>query len=279
MDLLTAKKINEYVYQKPRAVQEVAKLINRNWRTAESYLQQIAAQMGTISIRVLREGTRGAVKIAYWNNTDSIASTQAQELLLKKIEVGKTKKDFSPFDIYQYVRKDKRSSFFEDQAEEHINVKQDLVGSLKKAKKQVLIFSGNLSWANLVQDGRRLVDVFAELARRGVYIKILAKIDITSVENVSKVIGINAQLGNDMIEVRHCEHPLRAFIVDNRFVKMKEMKDPKDYDAAKHKKTYIFYEIYDEKWVEWLEKVFWHLFSSSIPAKRRMEDLKTVKRL
>ena len=279
IDLATVKRINDFVYTKPRAVQEVAQLIKRNWRTAESYIQQISSQMGTIAVRTLREGTRGAVKIAYWNNTDAINATQAQELLMKKLEVGKTKKDFSPFDIYQYVHKKKRTSFFEDQAEENINVKQDLVGSLRKAKRQVLIFSGNLSWANLIQGREKLIDVFAELADKGIHIKILTKVDITSIENVSKVLGINAHTGKDMIEVRHCEQPLRAFSVDNKFVKLKEIKDPKDYGSCKRKKTYIFYEIRDEPWLEWLQKVFWRFFASSIPAKRRVEDLRTVKRL
>lgn len=279
ISLDTVKKINEFVHQQPRTVQEIALLIKKNWRTADSYVQQIASQMGTLLIKTLRPGTRGAVKIVYWNNTDSISSTHAQEMLMKRLEVGRQKQDFSPFDIYQYVDRKKRTSFFEDQLEENINVKQDIIGSLRKAKKQVLIFSGNLSWANLVQGNENMTDVFAELAEKGVYIKILAKVDITSLDNVSKAISLNSQNSRDMIEVRHCEQPLRAFIIDSQFAKLKEIKDPKDYDSRKAKKTYVFYEIRDAAWVEWLQKVFWRFFSSSIPAQKRIEDLMTVKRL
>ncbi|MBU2590290.1 MAG: hypothetical protein KJ939_01495 [Nanoarchaeota archaeon] len=279
LDPKTTKKINEFVYSQPRTIQEIAQLIKKNWRTADSYVKQISSQMGTISIKILRPGTRGAVKIVYWNSTDNINSTQAQELLMKKLEVGKTKKDFSPFDIYQYVPKKKRFSFFEDQEEENINVKQDLVGSLRKAKNQVLIFSGNLSWVTIKQGKEKMLDVFTELADKGIYIKVLTKVDITSLDNVIELLAINTQIGKDMMEVRHCEQPLRAFIVDNKFVKLKEIKDPKDYDVKKSKKTYIFYEIFDCCWIEWLQKVFWKFFASSIPAKRRIDDLRTVKRL
>lgn len=279
ISLATVKKINNFVYERPRTVQEIAQLIKRNWRTADSYVQQISLQMGTISLRTLRKGTRGAVKVVYWNNTDSVNVTQAQEMLMKRLEIGRTKRDFSPFDIYQYVDKKKRSSFFEDQFEENINVKQDLIGSLRQAKKQVLIFSGNFSWAGLVQENKKLIEIFEELAERGIYINILVNIDIASVDNIRKILGINTLVGKDRIDVRHCEQPLRAFVVDNKFAKLKEIKDPKEYDSAKKKKTYIFYEIYDNRWVDWLQKVFWRSFSSSIPAKKRIENLKTVQRL
>lgn len=279
ISLATVKKINKFVYERPRTVQEIAKLIRRNWRTADSYVQQISSQMGTISLRTLRKGTRGAVKVVYWNNTDSVNVTQAQEMLMKRLEVGRTKRDFSPFDIYQYVDKKKRSSFFEDQFEENINVKQDLIGSLRQAKKQVFIFSGNFSWADLVQEKKKLIEIFEELAEKGIYINILANIDMGSVGNIRKILGINTLVGKDMIEVRHCEQPLRAFVVDNKFAKLKEIKDPKEYDSAKKKKTYIFYEIHDNAWIDWLQKIFWKFFSSSIPAKKRIENLKTVQRL
>jgi len=279
INLEDVKKINSFVYEKPRTIHEIAQLIGRNWRTAESYVQQISSQMGTISIRTFRENTRGAVKVVYWNNTEPASMTQAQELLMRRIEAGRTKYDFSPFDIYQYVEKGRRSSFFEEQYEENINVKQDLIGSFRKAKRQALIFSGDFSWANLVQEGKKLIDIFEELARKGIHLSILANIDINSAENVRKVLGINEIVGKDMIEVRHCEQPLRAFVIDDRFAKLKEMKSRKTRGSPSKRRKYIFYEINDESWVNWLQKVFWRFFSSSIPAKRRMEDLRTVKRL
>jgi len=279
IDLGVVKKINNYVYEKPRTIQEIAHLIKRNWRTAESYVKQISSQMGTISLKTFRKGTKGAVKIAYWNNTDPVNMNQAQRLLMKRLQTGRTKHDFSPFDIYQYVNPKKRSSFFEEQHEENIIVKQGLIGPLQKAKKQILIFSGNFSWANTKQQDIKLLDVFEKLAKKGVYINILVNIDMDSISNIRKIMGVNTIIGKDRIEVRHCEQPLRSFIVDDKFAKIKEIKNPDDYDSRKKKKTYIFYEIYEDRWVNWLQKVFWNFFSSSIPAKKRIENLKTVQRL
>lgn len=280
LDISTAEKIKGFVRLKPRTVQEIAQAISRNWRTANSYVEKIASESGDIAYRVLRKGTPGAVKIVYWNSLEQFHHSQAQERLFKQIETGKGKNDFSPFDVYQYVDEDKRSSFFEQQAEENINVKQDLVGTLRSAEKQILFFSGNMSWANLRQGNVKLIDVFAELAERGVKIKFLTKVDMFSVDNVHKISAINNIIGKDMLEIRHCEQPLRAFIVDNRLAKLKEIKNPdNDNTEGIKKKTYIFYELYDPEWVEWLQRVFWNLFRTSIPAPKRIKDLRTIKRL
>ena len=161
LDAKTEKRLLSFVKEKPRTVQESAQLLKKNWRTAEAYLQKIAAETGQIAFRTFREGTRGALKIAYWNSIGEVNATGAQELLFKRLEVGRKKEDFSAFDIYQYVDKDKRTAFFEEQEEELINVKQDLVGSLLSAQQQVLIFSGNLSWANL-QQGKRNYQTYSQ---------------------------------------------------------------------------------------------------------------------
>jgi len=271
------KKIKEFVYIKPRTIQEIAQQIKKSWRTTNSYVEKISQETGEISVRTLREGTRGAVKIVYWNNIDKIHHTQAQERLHKQIELGKDKTDFSPFDIYQYVDKNKRNSFLEDQEENTLTVKHDLKGALLKAQKRLLIFSGDFSWANLTQEGKSFLDLFEDLARNDITIKILARVDINSYRNIKKIYDLNAKIGKERIEIRHCEQPLRAFIIDNKLAKLKEIRDYEDYYKKSKSKTYIFYEIYDEQWIEWLEKVFWNLFRISISAKQRFEDLKTIK--
>lgn len=276
LDAKTEKRLIGFVKEKPRTVQETAQLLKKNWRTAEAYLQKIASETGQIAFRTFREGTRGALKIAYWNSVGEVNASGAQELLFKRLEVGRKKEDFSPFDIYQYVDKDKRTAFFEQQEEELLNVKQDLVGSLLSAQQQVLVFSGNLSWANLVQGKRKLSDVFAELAARNISLKFIADINIDSIDNAKKINVINTMAGKDRIEIRHCEQPLRAFVIDDKVVKLKEIKDPSEKGR---KKTYIFYEVYDPEWIDWIRKVFWHFFASGIPLKKRIEDLKTVKRI
>ena len=213
----------------------------------------------------------------YWNNIEKIHSSHAQERLFKQIELGKSKYDFSPFDIYQHIPDDKRHSFLESQEDEDVNVKHDLAGALKMAKKQVLFFSGNMSWANVVQGDVEIIRVFEELAKRNVSLKFLTKVDIESMDNVRKISAINEAVGKEVIEIRHCEQPLRAFIVDNHIAKFKEQKN--FYDRSKkRRKTYIFYEIYDPEWIEWLQKVFWNLFRTSIPADKRIKDLMTIRR-
>lgn len=278
IDRDTIKKIEEHVYAKPRTVQEIAQLINKSWRTADSYVDTIASETGNIAIRTLRGGTRGAVKIVYWNNIEKIHSSQAQERLFKQIELGRIKHDFSPFNIYQYVDEKKRTSFFEDQEEELINVKQDLAGTLRSAQRQVLFFSGNLSWANLKQQGKELTKVFEEITDKGVSLKFLANIDITSLANAQKINAINTIIGKERIEIRHCEQPLRAFIVDEKVVKMKETKSSSE-QTKKGKNTYLFYEVYDEDWVAWMQKIFWNFFRIGIPLQKRVKDLETIKKI
>jgi hypothetical protein len=278
LDSKTRKKITDFVYVKPRTIQEIAHLIQKNWRTADSYVDKIIEETGILGTRVFREGTRGALKMVFWNNIEKIHSSELQERLYKQIEAGRKKTDFSPFDIYQYVDEKKRNAFLEQQSEEAFNAKQDLSGAFRQAKKQIMLFSGNLSWANLKQNNEKLLDVFRELAKNKVPIKILANIDITGLANAEKFLAINDELGRDAVEIRHCLQPLRCFIVDDKFVRFKEIKNPEDYVSGKKKKTFIFYEIYDREWIEWLQKVFWNLFRTAIPAEKRIADLKSIEK-
>jgi hypothetical protein len=274
LDSKIMKKINNLVYTKPRSIQEVAQHIGKNWRTADSYIKKIIEETGTLSVRTFREGTRGALKIVYWSNIEKIHSLEFQEKLFKKIELGKQKSDFSPFDIYQYVPENKRNAFLEEQEEEAITIRQDLKSALQSTKNQLLIFSGNLSWSNVKQEDEELINVFEELAKNNISIKILVAIDIDSMENVEKMLAINERTGKEMVEIRHTQQPLRAFLIDNKTARFKEFKSTK-----RGKKTYIFYDIFDEEWVAWLQKVFWNIFRTSISAQKRLDDIKSIENL
>lgn len=280
--MLTAeltKKIKEYTYQKPRTVQEIALFLNKNWRTANAYINRIAEETGEIEARTLREGTRGAVKIVYWNNLDKPHFSNAQERLFKQIELGKTKLDFSPFDIYQYIAQEKRHSFIEEQEENPSSLRQDLAGVLKGSQKQILIFAGDFTWANLSHGGKSFLKIFEELARKDISIRVLAKVDIISMENIKKMQAINTIIGRDRIEIRHCEQPLRGIVIDDRIAKLKEIKNVEEYAKKLKRKKYIFYEIYDRGWIEWLQKVFFNLFRISISAEERIKNLKTIEKI
>lgn len=265
--------INNFVAQKPRTIQEISQLIQKNWRTADSYVQRIAEEQGTLSVRTLREGTRGALKIVYWNLILKNQST-FQESLFNCIITAKHKSDFSPFDIYQYVEEDNRECFLEQQ-EHNLNVKHDLIGTLISAQQQVLIFSGDLSWAQAKQGKDPLIKAFKILAKRGISIKVIANVDLNSSSNVSKINTINHELGKELIEIRHNQQPLRAFIIDNSSARLKE----KYFLKRSSSDHYLFYSITDEDWVRWMQKVFWHFFSTSISAEKRIKDLKTVREL
>ncbi|MFH0961115.1 MAG: hypothetical protein V1820_00335 [archaeon] len=278
LDRKISRQIEEFVLTRPRTVQEIAELLKKNWRTAESYVERIASEEGTLAMHTFRGGTRGALKLVYWSNIERPHSTALQEKLFRQIEIGRNKSDFSPFDIYQFVPDKKKEAYLEEQADDTKEVRQDLVGPLRSAKEQVLIFSGNLSWANLVQKGTKMVDVFEELGRAGVSVKFLvSNLDISAIQSWKKLNSVNERLGRDAIEVRCAQHPLRAFIVDKNLVQFKETLSPSNYERGELKrKTYVFYKIYDEEWVGWMQKVFWNLFRSALPAEERVRNLRKI---
>lgn len=278
LDDKITKKINDFVYAKPRIILEIAQLISKNWRTADRYVEKIAKEQGTVATRTFRGGTRGALKLVFWNNVERIHSTEFQERIFKKIESGRKKEDFSPMDIYQYIDSKKKNAFLEVQAEENARIEQDVVSLIRSAKEQIMIFSGNLSWANAVQGKMRVLDAIEEAAKRKVSIKILTRVDIASMNNIEQVLPINEKLGREALEIRHCEQPLRCIIIDNKIARLKEIKDPANYKKGElAKKTFIFYEIYDTEWLEWLKKVFWNLFRPAMPASKRIEEINSIK--
>jgi len=267
------KKISDFVFIKPRTIDEIAKHIKKNWRTANRYVEKIIEQQGTLATRVFREGTRGALKIVYWTNIEQIHSSAFQEQLFEKIKAGRKREEFNAFDIYQHVPAKNKSAFLEEQEDESKTAfNKDLPRLLSSTEKQLLIFSGNLSWANLTE----IYKILEELGRRNVSIKVLARIDIDNLENIKKFLDLNNKVNKEFIEIRHCEQPLRAFVIDKKLVRFKEIKNPEE---KKRKRMFIFYNIHDKEWIEWLQKVFWHFFTSGVPAEKRIKELESIKKL
>jgi len=267
----TVSKINNFVAQKPRTVQEIAQFIGKNWRTADSYVQKISGEQGTIAVRTFRGGTRGALKIVYWNLINKNQST-FQEMLFQRIVNCKHKSDFSPFDIYQYLDDSGRESFIEEQ-EDNLNIKQGLIKTVSNSDKQLLVFSGDLSWAEAKQGKEKLLKCFDNLVKKNVPVKILANVDLNSIKNVKKILELNHKHGKNLIEIRHCQQPLRAFIVDDNLARIKE----KYFLKKTSTNSFLFYSITDEDWVNWLQKIFWHFFSTAISADKRIKDLESIK--
>jgi len=271
------KKIIDFVHLQPRSMEEIARHINKNWRTANRYVEEIIKKEGIIACKVFRKGSKGALKIVYWNYSDRIYGTSYQRLLEEKIRNGKEKHDFSPFDIYQFVQRDKKSAFIEKMKEYRITERQDLIGVLRKAEQNILIFSGDFSWAVTEQGKIKLLDVVREVASNNIFINVICRVDLLSMNNIKSLLEINRSVGKDMIRVRHYEMPLRGVIIDNKLARFKETRSYEIYGKGEKENIYIFYTIYDKEWIEWLRKLFYSFFNSAIDAEKRIRELETIK--
>ena len=58
---------------------------------------------------------------------------------------------------------------------------------------------------------------------------------------------------------------------------IKEIKEPTGKVHELNKRIFIFYSIKDREWCDWLSKIFWKMFSSSIDAKKRIEEMHRLK--
>ncbi len=273
----TIKEIEDFVYVKPRSVQEIAEKIKRNWRTADRYINEIEKEFGTIATRVFREGTRGALKIVYWASIEKVSNSVFQEQLEAQIINGQQKEDFSAFDIFQHIKdKNKKASVEYEKLEEDTKL-EDLRNFLLQAKRQILIFSGNLSFINLKNRKIDILQVFGDLIKKGVNIKILCRVDIQGKENMERMLSLNFKHGKENIEIRNREQPLRAIIADNKILRMKEIKEPTGKEHELEKKAFIFYTINDKEWSEWLSRIFWKMFSASIGSQKRLEEINRLR--
>lgn len=277
LDSAAIKKIEQFVYAKPRSIQEIAEHIQKNWRTADRYVEEIEKEYGTISTRVFRGGTRGALKISYWASVEKVSSSVFQEHLEQEILRGRKKEDFSAFDIYQYINEKKKSVEIAKGEDEISSGLQGLKEILIAAKKQIIIFSGNLSFINFKN---KKVDTFKEiesLVKKGIAIKVITRVDIEGKDNIERLLFLNNKYGKELVEIRHHTQPLRAIIVDKEFFNIKEIKFPTGRSHELNKKIFLFYTIKDKEWIEWLTKIFWKMFSSSINAEQRLNEINKLK--
>lgn len=271
------KKIEDFVYAKPRSIQEVAEHIDKNWRTADRYIDEIEKEYGTLTTRVFREGTRGALKIVHWAAVEKVASSVFQQQLEEELLRAKHKEDFSAFDIFQHAPQKAKKAVLESTESEGIRAFTAIDNVMRAAQKQLLIFSGNLSFINFKQGKKRMVDTFDELVKQGISLKIVCRIDIAARKNVEELLALNFKYGKEMVEIRHREQPLRATIVDKSFFDMKEIKEPTGKLQELDKEVFLFYTIKDREWVDWLTRIFWKMFSSSVDASIRLQELDKIR--
>ncbi|MFC1723767.1 hypothetical protein ACFL0V_06510 [Nanoarchaeota archaeon] len=281
LETKTIEKIKSLVYQKPRSINDLANALGKNWRTANRYVEEIMLKTGIIKTRTFREGTRGALKIVYWNNTEKIYSTDVQEKLFKQIEAAISKSDFSPFEIYQYVDADMRYSYFEkieDEKNYNYNI-QTLAPHFESAEKSVSIFAGNLAFIHLKHKKKQILDYIKDCVKRKVVIKIITNINIVDLKNVEEVLSLNVGLKEPLVEIRHNISPLRAYVFDDHIIKLGEVVVGQQKSGQLKSKLAVYYEIRDPAWIEWMQKLFWKKFQNSIMSSMRIENLNTIRRL
>ncbi len=276
LDNKTIQKIEKFVSVEPRSINEIANYLKKNWRTVDRYLKQIEEEYKTISLKTFRGGTRGALKIAYLSNPEKISSTKIQEQLEEEILNLKKKNEFSAFDIFQHVPKKSKKVIVEDEISENSTNLKELIEILNSTKKELKLFSGNLSWINLKKGKIDLFKILENLIKKGVKIKILCRVDLDGIENIKKVISLNYKYGKELIEIRHREHPLRAFVIDNVSLRLKEIREPTGKIKELDKKVFIFYTIKDKEWTEWISKIFIKMFNTSIGSEKRLEELNNL---
>lgn len=187
---------------------------------------------------------------------------------------AKKKEDFSAFDIFQHVPEKNREIKIQNSEEENL---EELTKILLGAQRQALFLSGNLSFINLREKKKELFEVFERLAKRKIAMKVLCRVDFAGKENVERVLSLNSRHGQSIVEIRHDIHPLRGFIVDGRVIRLKEVKEPTGKINELNKRKFIFYNISDKSWAEWLSRIFWKKFSNSMDASNRLEHLKQIK--
>jgi hypothetical protein len=277
LDNVVAKKIENFVCLKPRSIQEIAGHLGKNWRTVDRYVQEIEKNFGTLGIRIFREGTRGALKIVYWAGIEKASHSVFQDQLEKMIMRASGKEDFSAFDIFQYVPDKYKTAWMRyGEKEDELGKLDKFRDLLLKTKKQILFFSGNLSFINYKSGNVDVFEIINELVKKGICIKVVCRVDLAGIDNIKKLLSLNSKYGKELIEIRHREQPLRLTVIDKDIVNMKEVKKPTGREKELNKKMFIFYDIKDKDWIEWISKIFWNMFSSSIDANKRLEEIEKL---
>lgn len=271
------RKIEDFVYSRPRSIQEISEHLKKNWRTVDRYVEEIIKEYGTLDKRIFREGTRGALKIVYWASVEKVSHSVFQEELEKEIMNSKEPSEFSCFDIFQHVSDDKKK-VWSGIGKDEVDAKR--LGSfrdmLKTAKKQVLFFSGNLSFINFDDGEVNLFNELEELVKNGISIKVLCRADVAGRENIEKLLSLNYKYGKSLIEIRHRRQPLRVTVIDGKILNLKEIIVPGKRKGEFDKQLFIFYTIYDKEWAEWMSRIFWKMFSNSVGSEKRLGELKKI---
>lgn len=270
------RKITSFVKKEPRTIQDIARFIHKTWVTADSYVEKIKQATGQIETKVFRKGTQGAVKVVYWNYEEAVEHDEIKKNLYDRIRLGIHKNDFDPLEIYQHVPKGKKKAILGPLTFPQISSKQSLLRSFNEAEQELYCFSGNNSWMSFIEDGIPVLRGMEGALKRGVTIRILARVDLGSMAMLNSI----SRLLHDYPEtlaIRHARHPLRGWIVDNARSRLIDVQKTRNYKEGELKADLrVFYEWTDPEWTFWLQQVFWNLYRQAPPAKERIEELKEI---
>lgn len=274
----TIDSIKTFVFNRPRAINEIAQYLNINWRTADRYVKKIQEQTGHIQTHTFREGSRGSLKVVFWSNTDKIYSSDLQEKIFNHIERGINKQDFSPIEIYEYVDPSKRDAYYEKITKEYQFNIHTLYPLINNAKQEIFMFMGNCAWIHFSYQKQTLLQAITAAAKRGVIIKILTNVTFLDKDNLYPLLGINRQLGKQVVQVRHEVTPLRSFIFDEHTAKFSEVQVPQNRPGQPKQSFGLYYAIFDEQWIAWLKSLFFKKFQLATPAQKRLDALESIRK-
>ncbi|HLC71623.1 MAG TPA: hypothetical protein VJI32_06430 [Candidatus Nanoarchaeia archaeon] len=265
------KAVISFVKQEPRTVQDIAKMLHKSWLTADSYVQQIKERTGLVEVKIFRKGTQGALKLVYYAYPDTLHADDLREELYHKIKNGRFRSDFDFMEIFQFIDDGKKKSSIEDTPAAYA---KRMRAAYQGAQHNVYCFSGNLSF---LRHSPALLDVWEDLLQKKVHIKIICRINLATLENINLLLPL-LQKYPEYLEIKHSYHPLRGCIVDDTLAFFCDEEKLQMYrEGELPKDTWILYELYDEEWIAWLQKVFWNIFRFSIGHDVRIKELKKIK--
>jgi len=179
-------------------------------------------------------------------------------------------------DLFQHVD-EKSKKVYTEEFDTSIYSEKNLKSLFENAESQIYCFSGNLSFINVLEDDKRALEFIESLIKdKKIKFKILTRVNLASISNFEKISNLIVKYP-ESLEIKHCYQPLRGFIIDNKIARFKNLEETKTYKQGElNKNTTIYYEIYDKDWINWMQKVFWNLFKSSIDYRDRLKELKKI---
>ncbi len=261
------------VKKEPCLIQDLARALDKSWVTTESYVNQISRDTGLIKTKAFRQGTRGAIKIVYWNYAEATQDSEVRAKLFERIKLTSDKTDFDPLEIFQFVNPAHSRAFVEPFFSNTPELQQKLIRFFDSVKDELLVLSGNLSFLR----DKPVLDAFVDLVSRGVRTKVVCRVDLASVDTLKRIDFLLSKYP-DRIEIRHSRQPVRGFIADQKIVRLKDEKRKSQYKESElENDLIIFYEIFDSTWVNWFSNVFWYLYRTSLNYHDRLKTLENLK--